>query len=119
MIHLTPAQLSALGIVACLGSVAAQTSSILCFVAAVTLAAQTKPDFTGTWELTTIEEKSHRFPPRTGYKEMQVWAQRELNLNIRMIIVSNGSYKLELTYFICDKSGPVGSGVSVTDRKML
>ena len=91
--------------------------SILCFAAAMAFAGQMKPDFTGSWEFTGIEENGQRFPPRSGFKETQVWAQRESNLNIKMTIFSNGYYSLDLAYVIGGKRGPVGSGVSGAGRK--
>jgi hypothetical protein len=71
---------------------------------------QAKPDFSGTWELSTVVRDGRIFRAGENFKETQIWTHKEPRLAIKMMVWdSNSGYvTLELSFATDGKPGPVG-----------
>lgn len=71
---------------------------------------QNKPDFTGTWELTTIDRGGTLIPAGKTFKETQIWVHQEPKLSIKIITWDGalGYRTVELTYTTNGQTGMVG-----------
>jgi hypothetical protein len=71
---------------------------------------QQKPDFSGTWELTTVERGGKRIQAGTNFKETQIWVHHEPTLTIKMMVwdTQSGYLTVELTFKTNGETGVVG-----------
>ena len=71
---------------------------------------QNKPDFSGTWELATIERNGNKVTAGTNFKETQIWQHNDPKLTIKMMVWDGflGYRTVELTYTTNGETGIVG-----------
>jgi hypothetical protein len=71
---------------------------------------QGKPNYSGTWELTTIERSGMKITAGKTYKETQVWVHEEPKLNLKIMVweEKSGYRTLDLTYTTNGATGLVG-----------
>jgi hypothetical protein len=80
---------------------------------------QARPDFSGTWELTTIESDGKKIPAGNTFKETQIWVHQEPKLSVKIMTWNErlGYRTLELAFLTNGTGGPVGYRIQTDGKK--